>query len=564
MVFVRASHNLQYDEDAALQVRNLQRLSDEPASNINITNISNSPNPTNESRSSAAAPGHPPTPQQKTMHNTVGDEGWVPDSEEIDEEFWEETMNKPWASAGDDQSNLEVGRPGDNEAGEDTAPQDVQAASFNPLVPAPQVEAPGLSSGENYASRDPLFEDLFGAEDNVEPARPAVQLEPIQPGSEQLQFSRNPDYDPFAPEDDHLVPTQEAQPAFRQDQFLADPLFDELFADLVPGLTPETSQEIVASLGLSGNLADYRSPWLDQGVPEEPPTQTETAQTGSKRRTTDQESNNGSKKPRLQQAPTDYTPYQPRQDKRRVPMQRPQTRPNYQLYPGYVSSGPPAHLAKGSLPAPTATPEKPPTPRSSTLIPPPRRQPLPTDQPSQPPPPHYTQHHGPRATPSNTPVAQPKPYKPPRHQKLPPYHSQIPPLPASYNIPPIPNPTLPTTAPTNTPHPPTIQPAPPPQSQPPPAAAQIDHRYTAPTNADQMALVLTLLEPTIIQFRDLMQCSPFADHVVDADLAASYMEQYQHIGRELEVLWGRMNWDRSALPRLRLEGPISGARWEGR
>ena len=61
-----------------------------------------------------------------------------------------------------------------------------------------------------------------------------------------------------------------------------------------------------------------------------------------------------------------------------------------------------------------------------------------------------------------------------------------------------------------------------------------------------------------------MQGTPYADHVVDTDMAASYMDQYQHIVRELKALWGRMNWDRSALPSLRVEEPIDGATWEGR
>lgn len=503
-----------------------------------------------------------------TMHNTIGDEHWVPESEEIDEAFWEETMNKDWSSAvdqGNDQPHLKDARPGINNNGENTASQDVQAALSNSLVPASQVEAPGSSSGENHASLDPLLEDLFGAGDNVVPAQPAVQLEPIQPGAEHFHFSPDPQYDPFAPEDDHVVPTQQIlqaeapQPSDGDNRSSQNPLLDDFFADLVPELTPETLQELGTSLGLSGDFADYQSRLLEQGVPEGNLAPAETATTGSKRKTTDEESSNESKKVRLQEGPTTYTPYQPRQDQRRVPTQQPRPQ-NHQRLPPYVSSTSAPPLAQGALPNPTATPEKPPTPRSTTLMPPPRRRPPPTNQSSLPPPtPTNARRHGPRSNPSKTPLAQPTSHNPQRHQTLQPYQSHPTPFPASHIVPPKP----PTTAPTNTAHPSSSQPTPP-SGPHPPQGAPIDHRYTAPTTANQMALIITLLEPTINQFQGLMQGTPFADHIVDTDMAASYMTQHQHIVREMEALWGRMNWDRSALPRLSIVGPISGARWEGR
>lgn len=198
-------------------------------------------------------------------------------------------------------------------------------------------------------------------------------------------------------------------------------------------------------------------------------------------------------------------------------------------------------------------------------MPPPRRPAPPANQSSLPPPASTNaRRHRPRSNTAKPLPAQPAPQNHQLHHMLPPYQSQLPRFPASENVPPTRTSMQPNTAQTTTPHPTSTQPTPPPHPHPPQAAAPIDHRYTAPTTVDQMALVLTLLEPTIIQFRDLMQGTPFADHVVDADLAASYMDQYDHIVRELGVLWGRMNWDRSALPRLRFMGPISGARWEGR
>ena len=551
----------------------MQHLDDATAGNINITQHSDPAPSTYQSTSAAAAPGHLPSQQQPIiLHNTVGDEGWVPE-EEIDEAFWEETMKNDWPTAvvqGNDQPHQQDAQPSVNNPGEDAASQDGLAALSNSYFRAAQDEAPQPIAGEKHASLDPLFDEP-ASEDNVEPTKQTGRLEPIQPGAEHFHFSPNPDYDPFASEDDDLVPDQQP-PQIQAPQVNAgeespsqNPLFNDLFADLVPELTPEALQELGASLGLSGDIANYRSSLDEQGPCEEQPAPAETAATGSKRKTADEEPSNGSKKVRLQEGPITYTPYQPRQDQRRVPTQQPRPQ-NHQRLPPYVSSSLAPPLAQGSLPPLTAAPEKPPTPGSTTLMPPPRRRPLPAE-PLQPPPHTNPQHYGSQATPAKTPIADPTAPKIQRRQNLPPCQTQRPPFPASRNVQPTPTPTPPNAAPpSTTPRPISSQPTTSPSRvrPPPPAATRIDHRYTAPTTANQMALIITLLEPTITQFQNLMQGTPFAGHVIHTDMAASYVDQYQHIVRELMAVWGKMNWDRSALPRLRIVGPISGARWEGR
>ena len=494
------------------------------------------------------------------------------DSEEIDEHFREATMEKAWTSAGDqnnDRSNLEVARQSKGDASEDAAPADVQATLSNSSVPTSQVQGPGSRLGENHTSPDPLFKDLFGEEDGVEPAQQLVGLEPIQPGSERFHFSPNPQYDPFAPEDDEEVPAPQApqveasRPNVEEDKSSLNPMFDEFFDGLVPELTPEAVQELGESLGLSGSLADYESP-LEQGVAGAPLAAAETAMTGSKRKPVDQEAKKGSKKVRLPGNSRNYTPYQPRQDKPRVPIQHPRPTQNHRPLPPYVSSTSAPPLAQGELPRPTATAEKPSTTGFTTLMPPSRHRRLPAKQTSRRPPPSTgTEQHGPASSPARKSIAQPTPDKPQRHQALSPYQPQLPRFPASHNIPPTPAPT-----PANTTRPTIIDPAPsqpPARSHPPPqAAAAIDHRFTTPTTAAQIALIIKLLEPTIAQFETLLKGTPFEDHIVDTDMRASYMTQYQHIVRELDVLWRSMNWDRSALPNLKVEGPFGGERWEGR
>lgn len=467
----------------------------------------------------------PPPPQKPIIHNTVGDEHWVPDLEEIDEAFWEKTMNKAWSPAGDhgnDQPNVEDAQPAFDNAGEDTAPLDVPTALFNSRDQARQIETSQPSSGQNHFSPDPLFDEFFPG-DEVVPSQQALQPQGPQSSPGQIQFFSDSFWDLSGPANDS-APTQQAlqpeapQASAGQDQAFPDPLFVD---DLVPELTAEDIQEIVASLGTSGDFTNYGSSLLEQGLPEEPLAPAETARAGSKRKTMDQGPSNGNKRARSQGDQVSYTPYKPRQDKPHVPM------------PGHTSSTPAPHLRKGFLPTPTTTPQKPSTPGSIDLMPPPHHQPLPAYKRAIPP-----LGGNPLPTPDVTPeksfTPQLTPSRPPqRHQSLAPYQSPIPRIPATSDTPtPIPTPAAPTAH-----HSTPSRPAPP------PATAQPDHRYTTPTNPSQRALIRTLLEPTRAQFRGLMQGTPYADHVVPTDMGASYMTQYEHIGRELEVLWRAMNWD---------------------
>ena len=208
-------------------------------------------------------------------------------------------MKKDWRSAGDNQPNLEPARTSVDKTGEVTTPLDVQAALLNSHVQASQLEASHTSAGKEHGSPDPLFKNL-ASDDDLLTAQPRSQLEPIQPGSEQLQFCPNPRYDPFAPEDGGSVKNQEAlqveapQSGIVQDHVSANPSFDDLFADLVPELTPEDIQDLGKSMGPSGDFANHRSSLFDPGLPGGALTSAEAPMTGLKRKTMGKEPNNGS------------------------------------------------------------------------------------------------------------------------------------------------------------------------------------------------------------------------------------------------------------------------------